>query len=435
MALPVVAVIGRPNVGKSTFVNRIAQVKDAIVHESSGVTRDRSYHKADWNGVQFMLVDTGGIELSSDDEFQSSINAQVDMAAVEADAIIVLVDGRTSVSDADEEVARMLKRIDKPTFLCVNKLDDPSRTEVIWDYLQLGLGTPYAVSALHGNGTGDLLDDVVAALPGEMVDEDEADISIAIIGRPNAGKSSLTNKLLGRERSIVSGVAGTTRDSIDTLVQRDDRVYRLVDTAGIRRKGLIQDDIEYYGFLRALRSIERADVALLVIDAPLGLTDQDQRVAKLADEKGCALVILLNKWDLMDDPDKRDQLIERIGDRLSFVGYAPVLRISAETGRSVDKIWDLVENVYACASNTIPTSRLNSLLTDIRDFGHTVTRGSKRLKLNYVTQTGTNPPVFTFFANFPEIVDDSFRRYLENRLRDTFDLTGTPIRLKFRKKG
>jgi len=435
MALPIVAVVGRPNVGKSTFVNRITQGSEAIVHEARGVTRDRSYHRADWNGVEFMLIDTGGIESGKTaDEFQSSIRAQAFMAASEADAIVFLVDGKVGMTPEDEEVARILNKSETPTFLAVNKMDTPGRDDDAHEFWALGLGQPWPVSATHGNGTGDILDEIVASLPEVEPEEEETAIDIAIIGRPNAGKSSLLNKMTGVDRAIVSDVAGTTRDAIDMLVERDGVRYRLVDTAGIRRKANIDEDVEYYGFVRAMRAIDRAQVALLVIDGTIGLTDQDQRVANFAAERGCAMVILLNKWDAVEGPEAKEAISTRVEERLGFVGYAPVLRISALTGKGVDKIWNAVDTAYRNYSQEISTSQLNKLLTELRDFGHTVSHGSMTLRLNYVTQTRTCPPGFTFFANHPQLVDDSFRRYLENRLRERFDLVGTPIVLKFRKK-
>lgn len=436
MPLPVVAVVGRPNVGKSTFVNRIAQSTDAIVHEMRGVTRDRSYHRAEWNGVDFMLIDTGGIESGSDDEFQASIRSQALMAAEEADVIVVLTDGKSGVVAGDEDVAKHLRGVDKPTFLLVNKMDDPGNELAMHEFWSLGLGQPWAVSSTHGHGTGDLLDAIVDALP-LLVPEDEDDsVHIAIIGRPNAGKSSLLNRLAGAERSIVSDVAGTTRDAIDTVVTREDRSYTLVDTAGLRRASKIDQSVEYYGFVRAMRAIDRADVALLVIDATVGVTDQDQRIARFAEERGCGLVIVLNKWDTMKGEEDARELIEaRVTDRLAFVGFAPVLRISALTGTKVDRIWDAVDAAYSAYSSEVTTSALNRFLTDIREFGHTVSRGQKTLRINYVTQTGVKPPKFTFFCNHPTLVDDSFRRYLENRMRENFDFTGTPILFRFRPKG
>ena len=298
MPLPIVAIVGRPNVGKSTLVNRIAQVDDAIVHEMRGVTRDRSYHNADWNGVDFKLIDTGGIEVGSDDAFQGSITAQALEAARQADVIVFVVDGKVGINADDEEVARILRRADKPVLLAANKMDHPKLEEGLWEFYQLGLGDPWPVSAMHGNGTGDLLDEVVKHLRELDVakGEDEVEaVNVAIIGRPNAGKSSLTNRLTDNDRSIVSDVAGTTRDAIDTLVEHDGTLYRIVDTAGLRRKSQIDQDVEYYGFVRAMRAIDRADVALLVVDSSIGLTNEDQRVAGYAAERGCAMVIVLNK--------------------------------------------------------------------------------------------------------------------------------------------
>ena len=436
MALPIVAIVGRPNVGKSTFVNRISQQNDAIVHEMRGVTRDRSYHKADWNDVDFTLIDTGGIEMGDEDAFQGSIRNQAFEATREADVIVFLVDGKTGINADDEEVARILRKSDKPVFLAVNKLDTPGRLDEMWEFYQLGLGDPWPVSATHGHGTGDLLDEIVDELRKVEVDnvEEEPSINVAIIGRPNAGKSSLTNRLTNNERSIVSDVAGTTRDAIDTVVEHDGEIYRIVDTAGLRRKSQIDEDVEYYGFVRAMRAIDRADVALLVIDGTLGLTNEDQRVAGYAAERGCAMVIVLNKWDIVEGPEAKAEVRERIEDRMTFVGYAPVVAISALTGKRVDRIWDAINKAYANYSTSIPTNRLNTFLAEIRESGHTISKGKAILRMKYVTQTSTCPPEFTFFANRPDIVDDNFERYLENRLRKAFDLEGTPIRLKFKKK-
>ena len=439
MALPIVAVVGRPNVGKSTFVNRIAEADEAIVHEMRGVTRDRSYHKADWNGIEFKLIDTGGIEMGTEDQFQGSIRSQAFEATNEADVIVFIVDGKTGINADDEEVARILRKTSKPVLLAVNKLDTPNKLDELWEFYQLGLGDPFPISATHGHGTGDLLDEVVDHL--RKVDcsfEDEEDdghiINVAIIGRPNAGKSSLTNRLTNNDRSIVSDVAGTTRDAIDTVVVHDGKKYRIVDTAGLRRKSQIDEDVEYYGFVRAMRAIDRADVALLVIDGSIGLTDQDQRVAGFAAERGCAMIIVLNKWDLVEGPEAKAEVLERIEDRMTFVGYAPVVATCALTGKKVDRIWDAVDKAYAGFSQTISTNKLNSWLSSIRETGHTVSQGKAVLRMKYVTQTGTCPPHFTVFVNRPDLVTDNYERFLENRLRKTFDLEGTPIRLKFKKK-
>ncbi|TJW12192.1 ribosome biogenesis GTPase Der [Parvibacter caecicola] len=437
MPLPIVAIVGRPNVGKSTLVNRIAQIDEAIVHEMRGVTRDRSYHNADWNGVDFKLIDTGGIEVGSDDSFQGSITAQALEAARQADVIIFVVDGKVGINADDEEVARILRKAKKPVLLAANKMDSTKHEDELWEFYQLGLGDPWPVSAMHGHGTGDLLDEVVKHLRElEVVGgEDEVEaINVAIIGRPNAGKSSLTNRLTDNDRSIVSDVAGTTRDAIDTLVDHEGTLYRIVDTAGLRRKSQIDEDVEYYGFVRAMRAIDRADVALLVVDSSIGLTNEDQRVAGYAAERGCAMVIVLNKWDLVEGPDEKQKIRDRIADRMTFVGYAPVVAISALTGKKVQRIWDAVEEAFANYSQVIPTGKLNAFLTTIRESGHTVSKGKAILRMKYVTQTATKPPRFTFFCNRPDVVDDNYERYLENRLRAAFPLTGTPVRLRFKKK-
>jgi GTP-binding protein len=435
MALPIVAVVGRPNVGKSTFVNRLAATHDAIVFETSGVTRDRSYHRADWAGREFVLIDTGGIEFGTGDAFGESIRTQALMAAEEADVVVFLVDGRTGVAPGDEEVSRILQKSAKPVFLVVNKLDNPTADDTIHDFWPLGLGDPRPVSALHGHGSGDLLDDIVAVLPEAEQEPESSEIGVAVIGRPNSGKSSLFNRLVGADRAIVSEVAGTTRDAIDTVVERDGTHYRLVDTAGLRRKSQIDESVEYYSLVRAMRAIDRADVALLVVDASVGVTDGDQRVAALAEERGCAMAVLLNKWDLLPDDESRERVEDQVPRQLGFVGFAPVLRISALTGRGTHRIFELVDTVYESYERRISTPQLNKFLTELRQVGHTVSKGGKHLRINYATQTRERPPGFTFFANHPKLADENFQRYLENRLRERFDFTGTPILLKFRQKG
>ena len=437
MSKPIVAIVGRPNVGKSTLVNRIAQKRDAIVHESRGVTRDRSYHEADWNGREFTLVDTGGIESEkSDDVFAGRIREQAKAACLEADVIVFVVDATTGVVDEDETVAKILRRAGKPVFLVANKLDNPSDEKNLWEFYSLGLGEPRPISAGHGHGTGDLLDEVVAAFPEqapEAVYPEDA-LRVAIIGRPNVGKSSITNRFAGKNRSIVSDVAGTTRDALDVVVERDGKRYRLVDTAGMRKRNLVHEDVEYYSLVRGLRAIDEADVCLLVVDAAEGVTEQDQKVAALAIERGCALILLLNKWDLVKTDEMREDVMQSVARRMTFAPWAPVIRVSALTGRSLDKVWAVVDRVGAAHAGQVPTGALNNLLAQMRESGHTVTDGPKRLRIQYANQTGNKPPVITFFCNFPELVDDNFKRYLENRLRENFNLEGTPMRLRFRKK-
>lgn len=438
MPKPIVAVVGRPNVGKSTLVNRLAEKRDAIVHESRGVTRDRSYHTTDWNGREFVLIDTGGIEsLKSKDTFAPRIREQALAACDEADVIVFVVDGTVGVTDEDEEVARVVRKSDKPVFLCVNKLDNPEKDLETWGYYSLGVGEPRGISAAHGHGTGDLLDDIVTALPepvDEAEDPDDDALPVAIIGRPNVGKSSLVNRLSGKKRAIVSDVAGTTRDAIDTVVVWKDHKIRLVDTAGMRKKTQVHEDVEYYSLVRGLEAMDRAEVALLVVDCSVGLTEQDQKLAGMAIDRGCALVIVLNKWDLVEDAQQREDIQNSLDKRMTFATWAPAITTSALTGRAIDRVFATTIKAAEAHRSQIKTSQLNDFLTGLRESGHTVSSGKRRLRLQYATQTGTKPPVFTFWCNAPDLVDDNFERYLENRLRESFDLVGTPIRLKFRRK-
>ena len=437
MPKPVVAVVGRPNVGKSTLVNRIAVSRDAIVHESRGVTRDRSYHDADWNGRDFTLIDTGGIEsVKSKDVFAPRIREQALLACEEADVIVFVVDGTTGVTDEDEEVARIVRRVDKPVFLVVNKKDDPSREQDgLWDFYALGVGEPRPLSAGHGHGTGDLLDDIVAAFPEPSEEEPEEDmLSLAIVGRPNVGKSSLANRLANKKRSIVSDVAGTTRDAIDTVIEWKGQPIKLVDTAGMRKKTQVHEDVEYYSLVRGLQAIDRADVCLLVVDATVGVTEQDQKVAGMAIDRGCGLVLVLNKWDLVETEQQRNDIVASIEKRLAFAPWVPYVNVSALTGRATDKVLALALRAAEAHATQLRTSELNDLLAEIREGGHTRSERGRRLKIQYATQTGSKPPVISFWCNAPELVDDNFERFLENRLRARFDLTGTPVRLKFRRK-
>lgn len=436
MPKPVVAVVGRPNVGKSTLVNRIAVSRDAIVHESRGVTRDRSYHDADWNGRDFTLIDTGGIEsVKSKDVFAPRIREQALMACEEADVIVFVVDGTTGVTDEDEEVARIVRRTDKPVFLVVNKKDDPSREQDgLWDFYALGVGEPRPISAGHGHGTGDLLDDIVAAFPEPAEEEADDDVlSLAIVGRPNVGKSSLANRLANKKRSIVSDVAGTTRDAIDTMIEWKGQPIRLVDTAGMRKKSQVHEDVEYYSLVRGLQAIDRADVCLLVVDASIGVTEQDQKVAGMAVDRGCALVLVLNKWDLVTTEQQRDEIVASIDKRLAFAPWIPSVNVSALTGRATDKVLGMAVRAAEARASQLRTVELNDLIAQIREGGHTRSEKGRRLKLRYATQTGSKPPQISFWVNAPDLVDDNFERFIENRLRARFDLTGTPVRLKFRR--
>ena len=437
MSKPIVAVVGRPNVGKSTLVNRLAERREAIVHESRGVTRDRSYHDTDWNGREFTLVDTGGIEsVKSKDTFAPRIREQALAACDEADVIVFVVDGTTGITDEDEEVARVVRKAGKPVFLIVNKQDNPSSEEGLWEFYSLGVGEPRAISAAHGYGTGDLLDDIVAAFPEEEDEPEEEDdcLNVAIIGRPNVGKSSLTNRLVGKKRSIVSDVAGTTRDAIDTVIEYDGKRYRLVDTAGMRKKNQVHEDVEYYSLVRGLAAIDRADVCILVIDSTVGVTEQDQKLAAMAIDRGCALVLCLNKWDLIDTDEARDRVVSSIDRRMSFASWAPYVNASALTGRACLKVLQVADKAAEARAIHLKTSQINNVLEAIRETGHTVVRKNRRLKINYATQTGERPPVITFFCNAPDLVDDNFERFLENRIREAFHLEGTPIRFKFKRK-
>lgn len=439
MSRPLVAIVGRPNVGKSMLFNKLCGRRLSIVEDTPGVTRDRLYAECEWCGRTFDIVDTGGIEPSTDNEILLFMREQAQLAIDAADVVVLVTEIGTGVTAADQEVANMLLRSKKPVVLAVNKMDSTGAVDPgIYEFYSLGLGDPIAVSAVHGHGTGDLLDDIVALLPeeeDEVADEFPDALNVAIIGRPNAGKSSLFNRILGADRSIVSNIAGTTRDAIDTVVERKGKHYRMVDTAGIRKKSTVYENIEYYSMVRGLRAIDRADVALLVVDASVGVTEQDQKVMGLAIERGCAIVVLLNKWDLLDDDRKREACMETIDRRLGVMApWAQYLRISALTGRSVEKIWAMVDAAEKTRSQKISTSRLNTFLTDLREFGHTVVDGKRRLRMHYVTQTGVNPPTFTFFVNHSDLVNDTYQRYVENRMRSTFDFAGTPIRLFFRKK-
>lgn len=433
--------MGRPNVGKSALVNRLCENDNAIVHERRGVTRDRTFHHCEWRGLTFDLIDTGGLEMQNTDDFKSEIRKSALIGSEEADIIVFVVDGQVGIQRDDEDVAKLIRRTKKPVFMVVNKMDTPGDEDAIWNFMSLGCGEPIAISAIHGHGTGDLLDLIVEELKKiekvdleatNQKDDDDSVINIAIIGRPNAGKSTLTNKLTEQQRSIVSDVAGTTRDSIDTFLERDGMIYRIIDTAGLRRKAKIEDDIEYYSYVRAMRAIDEADVAVLVIDATLGVTNEDQRVANYAQEKSCAMCIALNKWDAVEGADNKKEVRCDLEEFMQFTSYAPVQSISALTGKKVDKIWNSINEAYENFSSRISTAKLNEWLSEIRENGHTISAGKTILRMKYMTQIGTQPPTFNIFCNRPDIVTANYKRFLENKLRTTFDLKGTPIKIYMR---
>lgn len=438
MRLPLVSIIGRPNVGKSSLLNRLAETNAAIVHEERGVTRDRTYHKTEWAGVPFILVDTGGIELPSQesDAFSSHIRESATAALAESDVILFMVDMHAGITQEDEFIAQLIKRSHKPVFLLVNKADNPADDSAVYEFYNLGLGDPHAVSALHGHGTGDLLDEIVAALPKSKEEDEILDtvVSIAIVGRPNVGKSTLLNQLSHAELSVVSDILGTTRDPIDTYIEHAGTTYRFIDTAGIKKHNRKLENVDYFSYVRSLRAIDEADICLLVLDAEEGMCEQDQKIANAVTERGCGLVVLLNKFDLVQgDLDKQAQIDASFSRRGQFISWASRINISAETGRACNKIWAAIETAQKHHTERISTARLNDFLQEIREGNYTVSKGRAKLKLLFATQPVTAPPTFVFFCNHPKLVNDTYERYLENRLRERFDFSGTPLRLKFRK--
>lgn len=435
---PLVAIVGRPNVGKSMLFNRIVGERLAIVEDTPGVTRDRLYSECEWNGVKFDVVDTGGIEPSTDDKILLFIREQAQIAIDTADVIVLVTELGTGVTAADRDVARMLLKSRKPVVLAVNKCDKTGLPDAgFYEFYSLGLGDPIAVSAVHGHGTGDMLDACVEAFP-ETTGEDEEDdrIRVAVIGKPNVGKSSLVNLILGEKRCIVSNIAGTTRDAIDSRFDNDYGKYVFIDTAGIRRKSRVDDRIEKFSVMRAQLAIERADVCLIMLDAREGVTEQDTKIAGLAHEAGKASIVIVNKWDLIEKDDKTmDKLRKRIEGDLSFMSYAPILFISAVTGQRVDRIFELVNYVNDQSAMRITTGMLNNVLADAQARVQPPTDKGKRLKVYYMTQTGVRPPNFVVFCNNRELFHFSYQRYLENQIRSVFGLEGTPIRLVIRQKG
>jgi len=431
----IVAIVGRPNVGKSTLFNRLTESRNAIVNEVSGVTRDRHYGRAEWNGVEFSVVDTGGYVENSDDIFEGEINRQVKLAVEESDLLLFMVNVEDGIHDLDSEVANMLRRAKKKVILVVNKVDNTNRLLDANEFYGLGLGDYFAISSINGSGTGDLLDEVVKHLP-QTVDIPEENIpKVAIVGRPNVGKSSLTNALLGEERNIVTPIAGTTRDSVYTKYNKFNHTFLLIDTAGLRKKAKVDQDIEFYSILRSIRSIEESDVCLLLLDATRGVESQDVNILSIAQKNNKGIIVLVNKWDLIEKDTKTTKVFEEaIRERTApFVDY-PILFISALEKQRIHKVLDLVQNVYENRNRKISTSELNEvMLPVVNDTPPPATKG-KHIKIKYITQLPTPYPSFVFFCNLPQYIKDPYKRFVENRMRAKYDFSGVPVKIYFRKK-
>lgn len=438
MAKPIVAVVGRPNVGKSTLFNKLIGRRLSIVDDTPGVTRDRIYGDAEWLGKKMMLVDTGGIEPKTDDVILANMRAQAQLAIDTASVIIFVTDLKSGVTAADMDIAAMLQKSGKPIVLCVNKCDTVGEPPMeFYEFYNLGIGEPIAVSSVHGHGTGDLLDEVIKHIPESEFEEDDEDIiNVAVIGKPNAGKSSLVNRIAGEQRSIVSDIAGTTRDAIDTSVENKYGKFNFIDTAGLRRKSRVEDKIEKYSVLRAKMAIERADVCVIMIDGVDGFTEQDSKVAGLALEDGKACIIAVNKWDIVDkDVKTMDSFRRQLMKDFSFMSYAPIIFISAKTGQRIDRLFELIKYVHSQNTMRISTGMLNDILADATAMVQPPTDKGKRLKIYYMTQASTKPPTFVCFCNKAELFHFSYQRYLENRIRSTFGLEGTPVRFIIRERG
>lgn len=438
MAKPVVAVVGRPNVGKSTLFNKLIGRRLSIVEDTPGVTRDRIYSECEWKNKEFMIIDTGGIEPSSDDVILVQMRRQAEVAIASADAIVLVVDVMTGMTATDKDVADMLLKSGKPIVVCVNKCDGVGKIpDDFYEFYNLGLGNLVSVSASHGHGTGDLLDEIFEHLNFDDSDEyAEEYIKVAIIGKPNVGKSSLINKMSGEERAIVSDIAGTTRDAIDSVIENEFGKYVFIDTAGLRRKSKVLDAIERYSVLRSYMAVDRADVCVIMIDAKEGFTEQDSKVAGYAHEQGKACIIAVNKWDAIDKDDRTMKDYTRVlEDDFSFMSYAPFIFISALTGQRVNKLYELINSVSSQNCIRIKTGMLNDLLGHITARVQPPSDKGKRLKIYYMTQASTKPPTFVTFVNNKELFHFSYQRYIENQIRETFGLTGTPVRFIVRERG
>ena len=433
MANPLIAIVGRPNVGKSTFFNKVVGRKVSITEDRPGVTRDRLYADAEWQGRKFTVVDTGGIELKSQDNMWQHIARQAEIAIETADVILFFTGGKEGLTSSDYDVAEKLRRSKKPVVLVVNKIDDYSQ-EKLFDFYALGLGEPFAVSAEHSQGIGDVLDEALSYL-GEGENTEDDSLKIAIVGKPNAGKSSLVNRLLGSERSIVTSVAGTTRDAVDTRLEKNGRSYTIIDTAGIRRKRSVEDDVEYYSVLRAFDAVRRADVCVLVVDAEEGITEQDTKIIGYVHEQGKPSVIAMNKWDLVEkDTNTINRFEEKLSEDLKFMSYFKSVYISAKTGQRAEKILEIADMVYANSTRRVSIGELNDLIMDAVRVNEPPSYNGRRLRIFYTTQANAVPPTFVFFVNDETLMHFSYERYLENVIRKAYDFTGTPIRLVLRQK-
>ena len=431
MSKPIVAIVGRPNVGKSTFFNRIVGRRISIVEDTPGVTRDRIYAEAEWNSVHFALIDTGGIEPSSADVILSQMREQAQIAIDTADVIIFLTDVRQGLVDSDSKVADMLRRSHKPVILVVNKVDDMDKYMAdVYEFYNLGIGEPIPVSAIGKLGLGDMLDEVIKHFPEDAgKDEDDDRPRVAIVGKPNVGKSSIINRLLGKNRVIVSDIAGTTRDAIDTVIKYNGKEYVFIDTAGLRRKNKIKEEIEKYSIIRTVSAVERADIVIVVIDATEGITEQDAKIAGIAHERGKGIIIAVNKWDAIEKNDKTvKEFTDKIKDTLSFMSYAEIIFISAETGQRIGKIYELVDQIIESQNLRVPTGVLNEILTEAVAMQQPPSDKGKRLRIYYITQVSVKPPTFVMFVNDKQLTHFSYTRYIENKIRDAFGFRGTSIR-------